>query len=149
MMKLLMQKLTVKETWRTPFDDTAEGFNPRWWLSMTFSKDDDCWTFSLNGVEVARALINRGTINNVYENLTPAPSIVDIVLFEVRAQYRNKGIGHEAVSLILERYPNEMITAFSEQADEFWSSVGFRYHQRTDDERTRPLFVYDDTSLSD
>ena len=152
-MNLQMTRMTSLESWRTPYDEDTDGFNPRWWLAGSFSDDsDDWWSFNKNGIEVARVLVSDGTIKDAYENIVPPARIKDITFFEVRAQYRRNGIGRESVQMLVDHYKGEVLTAFSAGADTFWNRIGFMLCPRKDGEdkdgciprRYDPLFAHDD-----
>lgn len=148
-MTLQMKQLVPDEPWISPFDSSSDGFTDQWWFDQNYDNNDFLWTFSDHGIEVARALVSSTTINQVYKIHFHDLHTIDITFFEVRHQFRRKGIGRTAIHLLLSQYPNSLITAFS-IADDFWRNIGFKFCQRQDkkDENDtqhrlyRPLFIY-------
>lgn len=151
-MDLTLTVLTQLSDFQTPFDVDALGFTEGWWdhrVGRARDQHSDFLSFTLNGNEVARAEVDRGTINNIYVGLTPAPEIVDVVFFEVRESRRRAGVGRAAIALIERRYDGEMLIAFSEEADDFWSGIGWTHYPRADrSPHHRPLFVSNDALRS-
>lgn len=146
-MELLWTALPQTNDFETPFSLDVPDFTDQWWnrqVDRVQGQRSDFLSFTLHGEEVARAEVDRDTIDNIYVGLTPAPQVVELVFFEVRQSHRRKGIGRTAVDLITERYDGEMLIAFSQCADDFWAGIGWRHHPREDGSSDyRPLFVFD------
>lgn len=146
-MTLVLTALPQRVNFEMPFDVDAEGFNERWWdrpIGRVRERTGEFLSLTRNGEELARAEIDRGGIDNIYVGLTPASEVVDIVFFEVRESHRLAGIGTQAINLIVKHHEGEMLIAFSEEADGFWSGIGWTHHPREDGSRHyRPLFVHD------
>jgi GNAT superfamily N-acetyltransferase len=131
-----------------PFDLDIDGFDESWWtppVGRVGSSHHDWLSFILDGREVARAEIDyEAQLGGDYQGPPLPRRIIDIDFLEVRSDRRGEGIGKQAVELIKARYPGKVITAFSEEADEFWAAVGWRRYPRTDGStHHRPLFVWD------
>lgn len=147
-MDITVSELIQTEDFRSPFR-FVDGFTERWWndnhrIGRVSNQKSQLFSFVRDGEELARAEVDRGTIGNIYVDLTPAEEIVDIVFFEVHEAHRGKGIGRAAIELILQQYPDDMVIAFSEEADDFWSGIGWKHHPRVEDpEMYRSLFVHD------
>ncbi|MCI1194909.1 GNAT family N-acetyltransferase [Bifidobacterium pseudolongum subsp. globosum] len=155
-MPLEMIRLHPAQDYDTPFDDACDGFNQRWWTNSTLASKplkDDCWSFFDEGNEVARAVISSTTIDgDNYEGLENIIAVRDIDFFEVRRQYRRKGLGREAAALLVDHYQRQVLSAFpiDESADSFWSAAGFVYFPRKDQADIRdsshrsydPLFLH-------
>lgn len=146
-MTLVLTTLPQRVNFEMPFDVDAAGFNERWWdrrIERVCERAGEFLSLTRDGEELARAEIDRGGIDNICVGLTPASEVVDIVFFEVRDSHRLAGIGAQAIDLIVKRYEGEMLIAFSEEADGFWSGIGWTHHPREDGSRHyRPLFVHD------
>ncbi len=146
-MTLVLNALPQRVDFRMPFALNVEGFTERWWdrrIGRVHERAGEFLSFTRDGEEVARAETDRGRIDNIYVGLAPVTEVVDIVFFEVRESHRLAGVGSAAIDLILRRYKGEMLIAFSEGADGFWSGIGWTFYPREDGSRHyRPLFVHD------
>ncbi|MBF4616420.1 GCN5 family acetyltransferase [Curtobacterium sp. VKM Ac-1376] len=144
-MNMRVRRVEALESFRSPFDMTVAGFNERWWGRARYSTEPnyETLTFDQDGVEVARAEIDTAAqIADVYKGFTPPASAIDVSFFEVREGYRLAGVGEAAMMLLVSRYPGRTFTAFSEQADGFWSGIGWTHYPRVDRSmHYRPLFV--------
>jgi len=78
-----------------------------------------------------------------------AAKALDIGFFEVSNARRRTGIGTDMVRGLEARHPDRILIAFSEGADDFWGSVGWRqYVHLTDPRFHRTLFTKTDAQLS-
>ncbi|NHP16269.1 hypothetical protein G8767_22170 [Rhodococcus sp. IC4_135] len=78
-----------------------------------------------------------------YEN-TPSlgEKALEIQFIEVASPYRRKGIATEVVLAVAEIQPDRTLVAFSEDADEFWASLGWSRYDHSEGARSyRPLFI--------
>jgi ribosomal protein S18 acetylase RimI-like enzyme len=67
---------------------------------------------------------------------------LEIQFIEVANECRRQGIGTEIVRELAATHPNRTLVAFSEQADEFWASLGWRRYDHPKEPRFhRPLFI--------
>lgn len=146
-MSLVLNVLAQTMDFQRPFTVDVPGFTTEWWnrhVGRAQDQRSEFLSFTLSGDEVARAEVYRGSIGNIYVGLTPAPQIIDVAFFEVRDSYRRTGIGRAATGLITQRHEGEMLIAFSEEADHFWSGIGWKHYPREDGSRHhRALFVFD------
>lgn len=114
------------------FEHKPEGFNTRWWHE--YHIDMEWFSFWQGELEVAHAgTVSPYTLSDNYENIIPPCEGVEIAFFEVHKDYRGRGIGRSSLELIKRKYPNTRLFAFSKNADNFWSGVGWIYHPRQDD----------------
>lgn len=92
--------------------------------------------------EIARARIYpEYPLRSPYEGLPPG-LFVDIDLLVVRDYRRYKGVGLEAVALLVKRYQGQEMIAFS-AADRFWAKAGWaRAVRRDGDNFAMSLFVH-------
>jgi GNAT superfamily N-acetyltransferase len=68
---------------------------------------------------------------------------LEIQFIEVSADCRRQGIATQIVRELERRHPERTLVAFSEQADDFWASLGWRrYDHPTEAQFYRPLFVH-------
>ncbi|MBF4587941.1 GNAT family N-acetyltransferase [Curtobacterium sp. VKM Ac-2887] len=144
---LKLRPVFQTQDYRSPFDLTIEGYTNRWWdlrRSRIGDSHYDWFVFDEGGTEVARAEADPDArIESDYVGLTTPRDVVDVIFFEVRSEYRRRGIGTDAAALLVDQYPDRDLIAFSEQADEFWTSSDWSLHQRVDGDRAyRPLFVH-------
>ncbi|PZF61599.1 hypothetical protein DEI81_11265 [Curtobacterium sp. MCBD17_013] len=132
--------------YQSAFEADVAGFSTTWWgQRLKRATDVRVDTFSVfdGGDELARVEVDpNGTIFADYLGLrTPMPG-AEVTFFEVRADRRRSGIGRAAVRFLRAPYADQTMFAFSEGADVFWASVGWRRFPRADgDAAYRPLFV--------
>ena len=121
-----------------------EGFNPRWW---SVYRDDARLTYVQvlhDGAEVARVLLDE-IVGIEYYADAPAlgATALQIELLEVSEEFRLEGIGTEVVRHLAELHPERRLVAFSEGADDFWASLGWRCHKhRTDPDLCQLLYIH-------
>lgn len=127
----------------TPFE-LSDDFAPDWWDRVPYLDDDPHYVQVLrDGVEVARVELDHDLRGSAHVR---APRLGDqaleIQFLEVADPHRGQGIGTEVVRLLVEQYPDHRLLAMSEDADGFWSSLGWDRHDHRDGpQRYRPLFV--------
>ena len=72
--------------------------------------------------------------------LATAP-LLEIELIEIAASRRGEGLGRHVVELLCRTYPDRQLVALSEDADGFWSALGWIRHDHPDGpDRYRPAF---------
>src|SRR6185437_15518000 len=77
--------------------------------------------------EVARVhLENEVEVDHYADVPSLGASALAIQFIEVHNNHRLRGIGHGVIDLLQNRYPDRRLVAFSEGADGFWSSLGWR-----------------------
>lgn len=129
------------------FDLEAPRFEPRWWDTEVREAPyprDVFYRWTVAGREAVRAHIHLETkIGGDYVGIgRMLERAVDIPFFEVRADLRRQGFGRLAIEQLGEIHPDRILTAFSEQADKFWGSLGWAHLPRADrDTMYSPLFV--------
>ncbi|WP_433718674.1 GNAT family N-acetyltransferase [Microbacterium laevaniformans] len=140
------------QLWQTadyiaPFDPGNPGFTSHWWLEDLHRAADqplDLFTFTVDGEEAVRASVEASTRINgdSYEGWSGHVDVTEIAFLEVSAAHRGRGHGRAAVSLLAAHYGARRLAAFSENADEFWGSIGWSRLRRLDgDGAYRSLFV--------
>ena len=149
-MTIVMRELRTFLPWQSPFNPDVPGFTNHWWQrdwGQSQSVKMHFYDFLYLDQEVARAevLVPPHRLESRYIGLGSPCLAVEILLFEVRADRRREGIGRKAVQRIIEAYPGELLFAFSEKADHFWSGIGWKHYRRDDEGcfRLPPLFVFD------
>lgn len=145
---LKMIRVKQVEDYIGPFDLDVAGFNEDWWnlrVGRVGTSHRDWFSFTLDGQEVARAEVDYAArLGGDYVGPPLPRDIIDIDFFEVRADRRGEGIGRQAVGLIMSCYAGRLLTAFSEQADEFWEAIDWQRRARVDGSKLhRALFVWD------
>jgi hypothetical protein len=80
------------------------------------------------------------------EHYAGTPSLgeraLEIQFIEVKDEQSRLGIGTEVVESLIALHPNRRMVAFSEGADGFWSSLGWKRHEHaTEPQFYRPLFI--------
>jgi GNAT superfamily N-acetyltransferase len=97
----------------------------------------------VDSAEVARVDLHENFEGSMHAG---APCLgrqaLEIQFFEVAQSWRRQGIGVEVVSRLADLYPTRRLLALSEEADEFWSSLGWaRFDYWDGPVQYRPLFV--------
>lgn len=117
-----------KYSWRPPFDSTIAYENERWWDHAPYFAEDPWYVQVLEaGVEVARVeLDDLGGINPEYTDV-PAlgPERLEIQFIEVATAARGRGVGTRVMRGLEQRHANRRLFAYSEEADGFWTSLGW------------------------
>jgi hypothetical protein len=126
-----------------PYAEDAN-FTHHWWhqageLGSRYS----LWSASRRGLEVARIKLDQEVSYDHYERVPDlGPRVLEIDLFEVSSAVRGQRIGRSVIHLVAEFFPERRLVAFSEQADGFWSGLGWtRYDHPDGFPAYRPLFV--------
>ncbi|PSK66981.1 hypothetical protein B0E53_01056 [Micromonospora sp. MH33] len=129
------------------YEEAGLGFNDRWWYNSPVYPDSKSLFLRVlqNNIEVARVHLDNEVAIDHYADVPPlGATALEIQLVEVHNDHRGRGIGRTVVSLLHNRYPDRRLVAFSEGADGFWSSLGWRRHLHADPEEAssfRPLFI--------
>ena len=126
-----------------PFEATA-GFNPAWWCRAAHLNGPIPRYFSVvdGKVEVARIELEEDVDLAHYGAPELREYALEIQFIEVHDHHRGRGIGREVVRLISKQNPGKSLVALSEDADGFWSSLGWERIDHPDGpEHYRPLFV--------
>lgn len=139
----------VGERFWFPFthEEAGRGFNDRWWCNDPVYPGSKSifLRFLENENEVARVELDNEVEINHYADVPPFGATgLEIQFIEVHGDHRGLGIGHAVIDLLHNRYPDRRLVAFSEGADGFWSSLGWRRHLHADPEEApyyRPLFI--------
>lgn len=135
-------------TVRKPFS-TDDGFTDGWWDDSMYGYataaevTEQYYAVYDGQTEVARAEVE---VVDRLEGDYPAPSVPGpyavIHFFEVSADYRRRGHGRQAIALLAARFEGTPLVAYSEDADEFWGSLGWERHpHQTEPLHHRPMYV--------
>ncbi|MFJ2840008.1 GNAT family N-acetyltransferase [Nocardia sp. NPDC087230] len=124
------------------FDDTA-GFNPDWWPRRSLRSPHPWFVQAfVGGDEVARVQLEEKVWLEAYTgNDQLNDSALKIQLLEVSQPVRRRGIGVSVVEALAERHPHRRLVAFSENADPFWSSLGWERYNHLSKKGCQPLFI--------
>ena len=129
------------------YEEAGRGFTLTWWYRRPVYPDSRS-TFLRGleaGDEVARIELDDGVGINHYAGVPHLGSTgLEVQFIEVHADHRLRGIGHAVIDSLYERYPDRRLVAFSEDADGFWSSLGWDRHVHADPEQARfyrPLYI--------
>lgn len=144
---MALQRLTLERllataggrSWTSKPYAPVAGFRSDWWLGDVAGKAKDWFTFrDSQHEELVRAEVepHADTARGYQGVMVPADGFAQITYFEVRADRRGDDFGTEAAELLTRFYQGRSLAAFSEQADDFWTSVGWTPH--------RPLLEPDD-----
>ena len=118
-------------------------FEPGWWQPLHMVSNTLRFEVRSEGLEVARVELDESFDLSHYEG---APDLrnrgLEIVFFEVAATRRGRGIGSRLVAILASRYPDRRLFALSEEADGFWSDLGWeRFEHPEGTDHWRPLYV--------
>lgn len=140
----------------SPFDEGTPGFRHQWWVDgFAHPRNSDHRPYSFTdetGEEVAWALLRaRAGFVDVEDAGVSLPSdAVAVDRIEVRTDliYPRRGIGTRVVRKLELLHPVRTLYAFSEGADDFWRSTGWKFMPRRD-ERTSYLAMFVSASHGD
>jgi len=126
-----------------PFEE-SDNFTPDWWDRPRTYRDDPWFVQVLReGVEVGRIELDEGI--RCFKNYGADPRLqsnaLEIQFIEVSTDYRSQGIGTEIIRELAAIHPTRRLCALSEDADEFWASLGWRRYDHPKEPRNRPLFI--------
>lgn len=130
--------------------EAHRGFDRSWWEYRFFTGAPNDWYFSVldhQDREVARLELDETFPIEAYPSAARAVRrpVLEVEFFEVRDDHRLTGVGTAAVALALASFQDRQLVAMSEQADEFWASLGWSRHRHRDDagprEFSQPLYV--------
>lgn len=128
------------------YEEAGRGFNSQWWYRAIYPESKSIFLRILeNNNEVARVHLDNEVGIDHYADVPPlGATALEIQFIEVHQHHRGRGIGRTVIDLLCKRYPDRRLVAFSEGADGFWSSLGWRRHLHADPEMAplyRPLFI--------
>lgn len=138
------------EDYISPFEYGTEGFRDDWWHRRAGKVGDDALGGTTylqllrNAIEVGRAELTPWNLSDSYIGIDTEVKCREIWFFEVRLDFRRQGCGKEFARLLTQKYSDLPLIAFSEEADDFWSSIGWHYYPRKDGEKwphVRSLFI--------
>lgn len=126
-----------------PFDHD-DGFTEDWWHGRV-PMIDDPWFVSarLDGEVVARVELCDAADFDCYDTGSLlAAGGVEVVFLEVSTARRGQGIATRLIREIATMYPERQLVALSEEADDFWTFLGWHRVDRVEDSmHYRPLFI--------
>ncbi len=140
--------LADQYSWVPSFDWSVGYGNDQWWDDVRYYYVSEPWFVQVreDGVEVARVeLDDPGGINPEY---TGVPDLaederLEIQLIEVATTAARRGIGTRVVQGLAELHRQRRLFAYSEEADEFWASLGWDRFDHRDGQPQfhRALFI--------
>ncbi|ORM27839.1 GNAT family N-acetyltransferase [Williamsia sp. 1135] len=132
-----------KYAWRPPFDVEAAYEHEQWWDTVPYPLGDP-WYIQVvaGGMEVARVeMDNPGDVNPEYTDVPDlGPERLEIQFIEVANTAHRRGIGSRVVRALQERHADRRLFAYSEEADRFWTSLGWERFDHPNG-LNRPLFI--------
>lgn len=140
---LLLRVLPPAREWESPFA-TVPGFNESWWITRWHEAggpDADAVTLSVNGNEVARALMLHDAPEAEYVGLKRLRIPVELARIEVAEHRRGQDLGRRAVEAIAEHYRGHDMWVHGDALG-FYKSTGWTRYERVDGDATlMPFFV--------
>lgn len=126
--------------------DEHDGFTADWWNRRIGDSPQYRFIQVLSdGVEVARIELDEKVYTALYEGAPDLGAIaLEIQVIEVSGKYRRRGVGKAVVHGLAELYPDRRLVAYSEEADDFWSSLGWQAYYRPAERGPKPrtLFIH-------
>jgi ribosomal protein S18 acetylase RimI-like enzyme len=97
----------------------------------------------LDGIEVARVELDHDFRGSKHVGAPRLGSgTLEIQFIEVAVSHRRRGVGAVVVRSLVAAHADRRFLALSEEADEFWASLGWdRYDYWDGPHQYRPLFV--------
>lgn len=155
MEQLELRVLKQVENYVSPFDHGTEGFNNRWWHDSridTIAEAEDCDTAYVqllkDGIEIGRAEITRWDIRPAYVGINTHVRCRKIWYFEINSGFRRQGYGRKFTTLLVEKYSELPLLAFSKGADDFWAGIGWYFYPPKDKEETNPMKLFASREIS-
>ena len=124
-----------------PYNLDTHGFNDSWWEYTSHAPTRD-FSFRIKNEEVARVKMLYQPLQASYIGIQDQHQVKLIQFLEVRADHRRQGIGAQAISLLSRLHPDPYLVAFSSEADDFWSRIGWTWHPRKDGETKHFMRLY-------
>lgn len=124
--------------------ESDNGFTGQWWRDPVYPDSEMIFLQARSGgAEIARIELNPSPSVNHYQGVPSlGPRVLEISFYEVHNRSRLSGVGTELIRFLVGLYPNHRLVAFSEEADGFWASLGWReYAHPKGFPAYRPLFV--------
>lgn len=140
-----------KYSWVPPFDWSVDFENDQWWDEPRYHSVIEPWFVQVmeDGIEVARVEFDDpGGINPEYVGVPKlGGERLEIQFIEVAAAATRRGIGTRVVEGLAELHYGRRLFAYSEDADEFWSSLGWQRFDHRDGQPQfhRALFIQPDS----
>jgi GNAT superfamily N-acetyltransferase len=134
-------------SWTPPFDQSVTYENERWWDEPRYYCVSEPWFVQVRetGMEVARVEFDDpGGINPEYIGVPELDGQrLEIQFIEVAAARTRRGIGTQVVRGLAELHRGRRLFAYSENADEFWASLGWERFEHRDGQPQfhRALFI--------
>lgn len=138
---LRITQLNPQNLGNPPYNLDVPGFNNSWW-EHTFRTPTKDFSFRFENEEVARVKVLYQPLQDPYIGIQNQHQVKLIQFLEVRTNYRRQGIGGQAIFLLSELFPDPYLVAFSSEADEFWSRIGWTWHPRKDGETNHFMRLY-------
>lgn len=129
------------------YEEAGRGFTHGWWYGRPVYPNSSRRFLHayLDGDEVARVELDERVSIDHYADVPDIEAMaLEIQFIEVHAEHRLAGIGHAVVELLANQNPDRRLVAFSDGADGFWASLGWRRHLHADPDEARyyrPLFI--------
>lgn len=129
------------------YEEAGRGFTLDWWYrGPVYPGSRRTFLRGLKaGDEVARIELDDAVGIDHYAGVPHLGFTgLEFQFIEVRADHRLRGIGHAVIDRLYDRYPDCRLVAFSEDADGFWSSLGWDRHVHAEPEQARfygPLYI--------
>lgn len=144
---LTLQKIVQKEDFVSPLQ-ASPGFTEHWWdLANTRRVNDEYsiyYQLLRNGEEIGRAeVLGNNTLEGPYQGVDCPLGVNEISFFEIREDFRREGYGRKFAEFLKKAYPDQILAAFSEEADDFWGNIGWFYCPREEGDTRfyRKLFL--------
>ena len=142
-----LRRGSASRYWLPPFESSVDYEQDHWWSGARSYYVGEPWFVQVieDDVEVARVeLDDPGGINPEYVDVPQLGNErLEIQFIEVAKASLRSGIGTRVVAGLADRHPDRRLFAYSEQADEFWASLGWDRFDHRDGQPQfhRALFI--------
>jgi GNAT superfamily N-acetyltransferase len=124
-----------------PFTANDAFEHDHWWDHVSLFRDAFAYIeVRRGGIEVARVQLDDDLHGGDYVNLR-GQNVLQVDLIEVATPYRRQGIATDVIGLLTDEYPDHRLAALSEDADDFWASLGWRRYDNRREPMSRPLYL--------
>lgn len=127
----------------SPFGECHDGYTERWWTDMyPYEEGQRSWFAVHRGKrEVGRIELRREVQLDHYAPQLDDRPLLSIDFFQIKDTEQRAGNGRQAVALLVDTFPGWRLFALSEDADHFWSALGWHRVDHPTEPMRRPLFL--------
>lgn len=137
-----LQRLHQVADYGSPFDNRTSGFNQPWWKDRPRRIAELVHSYAVRlddtEADIVRIEVDPDYQAGPYVGRRQTGPVACILLIEVRRDWQLKGVGTEAVSLILQQYSEQDVLAAPKRSAAFWIQAGWARVGRVDNDDCYP-----------